>query len=497
MSSYTRSNALCTATATAEQTGGVSEIPMCCKMQRPDLRPACVCVSLSTSGLAALAAVLAIYLIPSPIDPEPIRLSEELPVLKGPLTVNRHLQKVVKLFEGNILGPESFAAAPDGKYHSIIIILLVFVLLLIIIIINTITSIITTMTIATTSITIFTTITITIVPMIITSLNLVFIIIIVNISTTSSSVYTGSSDGKIWRIKENRLSFVARTGIDHPDCGSYELEPQCGRPKGMAVDADGRLLVVDAYKGILGVDLNSGHVEVLLDNFNGSRFLFLNAMDILPNGTIVISESSTKWRRRDYRYEVIEANKLGRVLAFDPVTGKVWLIHDGLYLANGLVLTHDKSALLVAEMSVSRISKIHLAGPRAGQREILVENLPGYPDNIKRNERGNYYVGLGSVRFQGSSPLGSFLDLVGPYPAVKRTITKLIPASLFDVFLAKHAILLEISDDGHIVTSHHDPGATTIMALSEAFQHGENIYIGHFKIPFVGLVKSYDLHAGS
>ena len=51
-----------------------------------------------------------------------------------------------------------------------------------------------------------------------------------------------------------------------PGTGSYALEPQCGRPKGMKVDARGDLVVVDAYKGILRVDLDTGHVETLLDS---------------------------------------------------------------------------------------------------------------------------------------------------------------------------------------------------------------------------------------
>ncbi|KAK3750508.1 hypothetical protein RRG08_053878 [Elysia crispata] len=376
----------------------------------------------SSPLLVAVAAVLTIYLIPSPINPKPVRLSDHLPVLEGPLTINRNLQKVTKLFEGQILGPESFAVGQDG------------------------------------------------------------------------SIYTGSADGRIWRIKDDTLTYIARTGVEHQDCGLYALEHVCGRPKGMKVDARGDLIVVDSYKGILRVELETGRVETLLDSFNNSRFLFLNAMDILHNGTILISESSTKWERRDYRYEVIETNNLGRILALDPETRRAWLVADGLYLANGMTLTHDQNAILVAEMSLSRISKIYLTGRQAGQREVLVSNLPGYPDNIKPNSRGHYYVGLGSVRFVGSSPLGSFLDLVGPYPAVKRTVAKLIPAAMFDVFLPKHAILLEISDSGSIVTSHHDPGASTLTALSEAFQHGEDVYVGHFKIPFVGRMKSYELH---
>lgn len=65
-----------------------------------------------------------------------------------------------------------------------------------------------------------------------------------------------------------------------------------------------------------------------------------------------------------------------------------------------------------------------LKGPRAGQSDVITQNLPGYPDNIKLNSRQNFYVGLGSVRYQGVSLLGPFLDLIGPYPAIKRFLTK-------------------------------------------------------------------------
>ena len=91
---------------------------------------------------------------------------------------------------------------------------------------------------------------------------------------------------------------------------------------------------------------------------------------------------------------------------------------------------------------------------------------------------------------QGSSPLGSFLDLVGPHPSVKRLITKLVPAPLFDIFLPRHAMVVEISETGEIMSSHHDPGATRLTAVSEAFEYDGKIYFGHFKIPYVGFIDA-------
>lgn len=65
-----------------------------------------------------------------------------------------------------------------------------------------------------------------------------------------------------------------------------------------------------------------------------------------------------------------------------------------------------------------------MRGPKTGQSEIILDNLPGYPDNLNLNSRGNFYAGLGSVRFEGVSLIGPFLDLVGPYPTIKKILTK-------------------------------------------------------------------------
>ena len=76
------------------------------------------------------------------------------------------------------------------------------------------------------------------------------------------------------------------------------------------------------------------------------------------------------------------------------------------------------------------ILRYYLKGPKAGESDIFAVNLPGYPDNIKINSRGNFYVGMGVVRYEGISRMGPFLDLVGPYPAIKRFIAKVIYESV-------------------------------------------------------------------
>ena len=70
------------------------------------------------------------------------------------------------------------------------------------------------------------------------------------------------------------------------------------------------------------------------------------------------------------------------------------------------------------------LQTLYLTGPKAGKMEIFQDNLPGYPDNVRLTSRGTFFVGLTSSRFEGSSPFGSFLDHVAPYPAIKRFVAK-------------------------------------------------------------------------
>ena len=75
---------------------------------------------------------------------------------------------------------------------------------------------------------------------------------------------------------------------------------------------------------------------------------------------------------------------------------------------------------------------------RAGEVEVLVDSLPGLPDNIRLNDNNNYYVGLISPRIPGKPVLNCselsrtdhcvqhLLELLGPRSWVRRFLTRLV-----------------------------------------------------------------------
>ncbi|XP_064606593.1 adipocyte plasma membrane-associated protein-like [Liolophura sinensis] len=312
----------------------------------------------------------------------------------------------------------------------------------------------------------------------------------------NGKIYTGGSDGKIWGFQSGQIQLVAITGKNHSNCGSFELEPVCGRPKGMKVDKGGNLIVADAYLGLLKVSLPAGNIQVLIPNnkgLGGVPFKFLNGLDMSEDDVVYFTDSSTKWDRRHHKYEVIETNNYGRLFEYDLKTGRSKVLLSELYLASGVALSSDESYLLVSEMSVCRIQKYYLKGPKVGKSELLLDNLPGYPDNIRLNSRGNFYVGLASVRYEGSGVTKPFLDVVAPFPAVKRFVAKVLPFWVYSIFLPKHSMLLEITGDGAILGSHHDPTADVLSGISEGFQYLDKVYIGHFASTFIGEISVNDL----
>jgi sugar lactone lactonase YvrE len=195
---------------------------------------------------------------------------------------------------------------------------------------------------------------------------------------------TGVADGRIWRISPDglRIEQLADTG---------------GRPLGVEVFADGRVLVCDAHRGLLRVDPEDGAVETLVSEVHGRALKFCNNAAIASDGTVYFTDSSLRFGIDHYRADLLEHSGTGRLLRRDP-DGAVEVLDRGLQFANGVALAEDESFLVYAETGNYSISKLWLTGERAGQSEVLVANLPGFPDNISTGTDGLFWVALPAPR---------------------------------------------------------------------------------------------------
>lgn len=218
-------------------------------------------------------------------------------------------------------------------------------------------------------------------------------------------VITGGEDGRLWRFDAaGRPTELAYTG---------------GRPLGVEVLDDGRYLVCDSRRGVLRVD-ETGRVEQLADTALGRPILACNNSAVDRDGVVYFTDSSSRFTIADHRLDVLEHSGTGRLLRFDPRTGEMDLLADGLQFANGVGLSSDESFLVVAETGAYRIRRVELAGPRAGTVSVWADNLPGLPDNVtSQTASGVFWVALYSPRM-------ALLDRVAPYPTL-RVLTANLP----------------------------------------------------------------------
>ena len=238
------------------------------------------------------------------------------------------------------------------------------------------------------------------------------------------SVYTGTEDGLVRRIRLLRdapakVDVVADTG---------------GRPLGVEWLPDGRLLVCDAYRGLLAVDVVAGvtaggdpaalkaAVAVLTDTAGGVPLKLCNNAAVGRDGTIWFTDSSARFDLANYRADLFEHSGTGRLLRRDP-DGATHTLVTGLQFANGVALAPDESGVFFAETGGYRLSRLLLTGERAGEVEVVLDNLPGFPDNLSLGDDGLVWMAM-------ASPRERVVDALAPAPPVVRKVAWAMPEKL-------------------------------------------------------------------
>jgi sugar lactone lactonase YvrE len=293
------------------------------------------------------------------------------------------------------------------------------------------------------------------------------------------------SDGRIFAgLEDGRIIVATPTtkDVDASRDDNYELRTLAntgGRPVGMALAADGALVVADAKLGLLSVD-PQGQITVLVASTGDIHLGFADDVTVASDGMIYFSDASDKFGPDEYLYDMLEGRPHGRLLRYDPQSKKTTVLMDNLCFANGVALSKDEDFLLLNETYRFCIHRYWLKGDKAGTHELCIENLPGYPDNITANGHGGFWLALFTVR----NPMGDWLS---PRPFFKQATSKL-PRALWPR-PEPYAFVIKLSGDGEILQSFQDPSGKHLREVTSAVEHDGYLYLGSLHNDRIGKYK--------
>lgn len=316
-------------------------------------------------------------------------------------------------------------------------------------------------------------------------------------------------NGDLLKVDMNTMTGVtfAHTGENHKDCGDFHMEPRCGRPLGMLKlytdedrsryqsylnnDETPLFLVADAYKGLLLVSTKGGIVTLLTD-VAGQKLFFANAIVQAQDGTIYLSDSSSRWRRNEVLTELLESQPTGRVISWVPETGISNVVVDKLPFPNGLALRNDDQRLLIALTTRHQIVQVDLTMKNDdGEKKVeLFAALPGLPDNIHVTYVEEWKK---SVLWVGTATKSSAIThLLNWYPMLRKILATL-PRSILMKCFKRYGLLLALdADTGKILHAYQDPTGTTSYIAGIHFDK-KYAYIGSWMNPFIARIAKEKL----
>jgi sugar lactone lactonase YvrE len=291
-----------------------------------------------------------------------------------------------------------------------------------------------------------------------------------------AKLYAAMEGGKLLRMEPDgsKREVFATTG---------------GRVLGFDFDASGRMIAADAFKGLLAIDA-AGRVSVLTDRVAPDDPIgYADAIVVAPDSTIYFTDASTRFSPAQWggTYEasvldIMEQSATGRVLAHDPATGRTRIVARGFSFANGIALSADGHTLFVTETGRYRIwkvdgrardldvqrgdgqgAKLQAGGPQA---RVLLDNLPGYPDNLMRGRDGRLWVGL----FKPRNPAA---DSLAERPFLRKVLLRL-PRFLLPLG-EPYGHVFAIDEEGRVTADLQDPSGA--FDTTGATETADRLYI--------------------
>jgi ribose transport system permease protein len=291
------------------------------------------------------------------------------------------------------------------------------------------------------------------------------------------NLYAGSRHGDIIRFFP-------------PDYEHMEVYAHIGgQPLGMAFDRADNLYVCIGGMGLYRITPDR-KVEKATDETNrslrsvndDSRLRLADDLDITDDGRIFFSEATVRYEMHEWPVDGLEARGNGRIVCYDPKSGTTRTVLRGLKFPNGVCVAKGGQSILFAETWGCCIKRYWFGGPKTGQVEMVMENLPGFPDNINLASDGNYWLAMVGMR----SPA---LDLAWRMPGFRRRMAKRVPIDEWLFPNINTGCVLKFNDEGEVLETYWDMAGVNHPMITSMREHKGYLYLGGIQNNRIGRYK--------
>lgn len=296
--------------------------------------------------------------------------------------------------------------------------------------------------------------------------------------------YTGINTGEIIRLNPNKLALEGQ-----PDTAPFELVVNTGgRPLGMIFHPDGSLIVADAIKGLIQVSWSlqddkpvAPVVKVLSTEADGQKFAFVDDVAVSSDGAFAwFSDASSKFPYPQFAQDILEHGGHGRLIEYEFATGQSRTLLKDLQFANGVAAAKDDAFILINETGAYRITRYWRTGPKAGLAEPFVENLPGFPDNIRADDKGNFWVAMPAAR-------DGLIDGFADKPGIRKFLGKMLNHVHFPV--TPNAMVLGFDGEGKLIANLQDIDPKGYYYITQATPVGNELVLGSVQAQGIARVQ--------
>lgn len=280
----------------------------------------------------------------------------------------------------------------------------------------------------------------------------------------AGQLYAGYEDGRIMRFQADGSAptLFANTG---------------GRPLGLEFTRQGELIVCDSTKGLLSIS-TAGAIEVLATEQGGRPFRFCDDVAIASDGTIYFTDASSKFGQQNYVDDIVEHRPNGRLLAYHPEGKSTELLLDNLYFANGVAVAPGDEFILAVETGAYRVLRLWLRGPKQGQAEVFINNLPGFPDGIATGLDGRFWIAL-------AAPRDPLLDAFGPFPRLRGAVLRL--PRVLQPKAKPYGFALAVDAGARVLENLQDPEGG-FAPITNVVEREGYLYLGSLEAEAIGRV---------